>query len=69
MENLDRAWKFREMIYNKLYRNDGLLIFHSYKSLRKIEIWLEDFQASVNKLLDSKKLKFSIYKTERNDES
>ena len=53
---MEQAGKFQNIIYNKIYRDDRILIFQGYHSLANIEAWLEDFQKSINYLLNSEKL-------------
>jgi len=60
MEKIERMSKFWDMLYYKLYQDDGLLIFCCCKPLQETESWLKDFQQEVDKLLDSSKLHFSM---------
>ena len=49
-----------DAIFNKIYRDDGILIFRGKKTLEWIEQWLEDFQTQVNFLTESEHLQFTV---------
>jgi hypothetical protein len=51
---------FTDTIYNGCYRDDELGIFTGNRNLSDMADWLNKFQLSVNELLDSDKLQFTL---------
>ena len=49
-----------DAIFNKIYRDDGIVLFRGKKTLKWIEQWLENFQAQVNILTESEHLQFTV---------
>ena len=52
--------RWQNFIYNKMYRDDRILVTEKTWSPEMFEQWLNKFQENVNKLLNSDKLCFTL---------
>jgi hypothetical protein len=61
---------FDETIYDRIYRDDGLVILDGVKSNAEVGEWLNSFQKKVNRVTGYEGLVFtvSIWSEEKNDE-
>ena len=59
--------KFEESKYNRVYRDDGIVLFEGVWSTTKSFEWLNNFQEGVNKLFQSKYLEFTMVIWEPNN--
>ena len=57
LENCGRH--FREAKYHGIYLDDGIVVFPGKWRVEVVAEWLSGFQRSINRLLDSEKLKFT----------
>jgi hypothetical protein len=57
------------VVYDGIYRDDGLVVFKGNWSKQEITKWLDDFQAEVNKVTKYDGLQFtvSIWGAEKED--
>eukprot|EP00956_Cyclotella_meneghiniana_P001986 scaffold2238_cov76-Cyclotella_meneghiniana.AAC.5 len=49
-----------ETTFNRIYRDDGLLVFDRKKSTEEVVTWLRNFQSEVNNLCGSEHLQFTV---------
>ena len=51
--------KFKEVLWRGIYRDDGLWVFMSKKSLSEVKRWRDEFQRRVSKIAGNEYFQFS----------
>ena len=59
---------FHPTIYHRIYRDDGLVLLKSRKSVKEIKDWLDEFQQTVDKAAGNQHLQLTaeIWKPDEN---
>ena len=60
--------RYQSLIFNKIYRDDGIIVTEKKWTISMFHQWLDLFQAQVNNILKSDKLQFTLDIWNFNDE-